>query len=439
MPRAFVQSAIAFARVLARTSLAALTATAAFAAPDPPPASSNTETNPLPALAVTNAAAPPAPPKLAGLPPSDNFSENAEQTRAFTQQIELARKLREQSDWSQAEPILTRILEGRAPPPAKRDALLELGLLAEARQQWTRAQQIHAQFIRLYPEDLTVPDLYLRQGLIYRNLGAPNMALGKFYAVMSAALSLKFDNLERYQRLVLRAQTEIADTYYLQGKFSDAAEFFVRLLRLNDPALNQAQITYKLIRTLSALQRNEECVARAQAYLEKNPATSESPEVRFLLADALRKLGRTHEATAQVLTLLQSQQAVADARPDLWRYWQQRTGNEISNQLYKDGDYLNAHEIYSQLVALDDSPAWRMPLQYQIGLVCEKLEQPDRAAAAFQSVIDASARLGTNATPALEFVVSMARWRLTQTKWSGQSAARLSAIATNAPPSAAKP
>jgi tetratricopeptide (TPR) repeat protein len=167
--------------------------------------------------------------------------------------------------------------------------------------------------------------------------------------VMTTSLRLKLDRLDYYQRLVLQAQTEIADTYYLQGKFGEAAEFLGRLLKLDNPQLNKSQIIYKMIRSLSSMNRHTDVVAQAEFFITNYPATPEIAEVRFLLADSLKKQGRTREATQQVLVLLESQQTTATNRPGNWIYWQQRTGNEIANQLYKEGDYLNALDIYKNL------------------------------------------------------------------------------------------
>ncbi|MGV3754429.1 MAG: tetratricopeptide repeat protein [Verrucomicrobiota bacterium] len=383
-------------------------------------------------------------PKLtAALPHTENLHaeppRKPEQQEEYENQLQLGKNLRQQKDWEHAEKVLAKLLQGAAPLAMKRDVLIELGLLAEETQNFTRAQQVYAQFLKMFPDDLVVPEIYLRQGLIYRQMGAPNLALGKFYAVMSMALNLKQDHLEHYQRLVLRAQTEIADTYYLRGSYQDAVDFFNRLLKLNDAALNNPQIAAKLIRTLSALQRNEETVGQANLYLEMYGDSAEGPEVRFLLADALRKLGRNNEATMQVMALLADQQAHAEKQPEIWRYWQQRTGNEIANQLYKNGDYLNALEIYTRLTQLDASPVWLAPLHYQIGLASEKLEQSAKAAAAYQQVLDVSSALGTNATPAIKLVVDMSRWRLNRIEWAAKSSVQSANLTTNAQATATSP
>ncbi len=81
----------------------------------------------------------------------------------------------------------------------------------------------------------------------------------------------------------------------------------------------------------------------------------------------------------QVLLLLQSQEENVSKNPEVWVYWQRRAGNEIANQLYKEGDYLDALQIYQSLAELDSSAAWQAPVWYQIGLVYEQLQQWQKA------------------------------------------------------------
>src|SRR5690606_14229462 len=110
------------------------------------------------------------------------------------------------------------------------------------------------------------------------------------------------------------------------------------------------------IRSLAGLNRHTEVIAQAEIFVNQYPDAPELPEVRFLYADALKKLGRAREATQQVLALLQAQESVAMNQPANWAYWQQRSGNEIANQFYKEGDYLNALEIYQNLALLNEAP-----------------------------------------------------------------------------------
>lgn len=332
--------------------------------------------------------------------------------------LDWGRRMRREKNFDSAEAAFANVMKANAPEAMHRTALLELAMIAQEKQVPGRAQQIYSQYLERYGDDPSAAEVYLRQGLLYRQMGAPNLALSKFYAVMTTSLRLKLDRLDYYQRLVLQAQTEIADTFYLQGKYGEAAEFLGRLLKLENAQLNKPLVVYKMIRSLSAMNKNVEVVAQAEFFIAQNPQASEIAEVRFLLADSLKKLGRAREATQQVLVLLESQQASATNQPGNWVYWQQRTGNEIANQLYKEGDYLNALTIYQSLAELSKAAAWQVPVWYQMGLVYERLMQPVKAAEFYTRILEREKELdSTTRTLSLSAVLDMARWRKEQLQW----------------------
>lgn len=353
-----------------------------------------------------------------------NIIEHTPATPGSSKQADLeammdwGRRMKREKNYEAAENSFKMVMKASAPDAMHRTALLELALVAQESQQFTRAQQIYSQYLERFGDDPSAAEVCLRQGLLYRQMGAPTLALAKFYSVMSTSLRLKLDRLDYYQRLVLQAQTEIADTYYLQGKFADAAEFLGRLLKLDNPQLNKPLVIYKQLRSLAALNRHTDVVAQAEFFIGKYPESPEMAEVRFLLADALKKLGRAREATQQVLVLLESQQTTATNRPANWIYWQQRTGNEIANQLYKEGDYLHALEIYRHLALIDTSASWQLPVWYQMGLVYERLMQPAKAAELYDQILNRQKELDSaQRTPSLDTVLDMARWRKEQLQW----------------------
>ena len=358
---------------------------------------------------------------------------NSTDPSPFQARLTEAAKAKLELDPRGAEKIFVALLATNAPAAIHRSAMLELALLAEEARQFAKAQQILAQFLRRFPDDPAGPEVLMRQGLAYRELGANVMALSKFYAVMSTALSLKIEDLKHYQRVVLRAQTEIAETYFLQGKLEEAADFFKRLLQLEDPDLNKQHVRFKLIHALSNLSRHTDVATQARTFIERHPQAGEIPEVRFLLAAALKKLGRTREAMQEVMTLLESQQGRAASQPENWIYWQQRTGNDIANQLYKEGDHLNALQIYQNLAGLSEAPEWQLPVLYQIGLVYERLLQPQLAAEAYGKITSRAKDFGTNTpAPSLVAVMEMARWRKDHLEW--QNKAELERLQLKFPP-----
>jgi len=369
------------------------------------------------------------------LPPETNAevtaigATNAAATNKFEVQLSQSRYLKETGQLDEAEPMLESLLASEASEAVKRSALFELGAVVRLKNDLPRAEDINAQFADRWPKDPRLPEVLLRQGQIYRQMGLNSLALTKFYGVMTAALSLKSDQPDYYPALVLEAQTEIAETHYLMGGFREAADFYTRLLQQDNPALNRTQAQFRLIRSLAAIGNNDEAVAKARDFLERFPNATEQPEVRFLLANTLKQLGQNNEALQQVLLLLREEKANTRDHPELWAYWQQRAGNEVANQLYREGDYMRALDIYVNLAQLDPSPVWQLPVKYQIGLTYERLEQPQKAMESYQEILKLETQFGTNATPGQRAVFDMARWRSGFLGWQRQAESTNLAVA----------
>lgn len=344
--------------------------------------------------------------------PAQIASNGAKQ---WEENLAIARNQRHARQFEIAKITLLRVLESNAPDEAKRSAFIEMALVAQEENQLTRAQQMYAQFLTRWPDDANGPEILLRQGLIYRQMGLNTMALAKFYSVMTSALVLKNDSLEYYQRLVLQAQTEIAETHFLLGKYEESADCYQRLLRLEAPALNKSQIQYKLIRSFAQLNRQSDIISVALDFLEHYYNENEVPEVRFTLANAYKEIGKNQESLQQVLLLLKAQHS--SGHLETLAYWQQRAGNEIANRLYQERDYARALEIYVNLSHLSDNADWLIPVWYQIGLVYERLEQPALATEYYNRILDREKELGAKASPGMKAIFDMGRWRRDFSAW----------------------
>jgi tetratricopeptide (TPR) repeat protein len=330
--------------------------------------------------------------------------------------LESARKLREGKELKRAESTLIQILESGAGDEVKRPSLLELGLVMQEQKSFPKAQQIYSEYVRRFDKDPSVPEVLLRQAYLYREMGIPVLAQSKFYAVISTCLNLKLEDMEYYQRLVLRAQAEIAETNFLQGNYDSALDYFNRLLRLEDVDLERANVLYKLAQCYMKLERLDETVATARLLLETFPKHYDAAETRFVLVDALKKLGRNREAIEELDLLLSSQKAEAKSDPQQWLYWQQRAGNHIANQFYREGDLVSALHIYQVLAGVNTTAEWQMPVWYQIGLVYENLKQPNKASEMYEKVVK---RLTEAKEPnaSMSALGEMAAWRKKNIDW----------------------
>jgi tetratricopeptide (TPR) repeat protein len=341
--------------------------------------------------------------------------------RDFRAELLNAQRLRRAKETKSATQVLVNMLQANAPEKLKQVALLELAMVARDDNDLLKAQQIYSQWTALYPKDPSVPKVLLQQGILYRKMGSDNLARNKFFAVMTAAVNLPPDHFAEYQRLVLHAQTQIADTYYSESNYTEAADFYKRLLKSDSPELDKSDIQFKLIRTYSLLNLHQELIAQARDFVQRYLESGKLAEVRFLLAKSLKATARNSDSLQQVMILLESKSRSAAQSPADWAYWQQRTGNEIANQLYQEGDYLKALTIYENLSKLDTSVPWQFPVWYQIGLVFEKLSQPQQAKDYYNKILDREKELAAGDAPGLRTVIDMARWRIHYLDWEMQA------------------
>jgi tetratricopeptide (TPR) repeat protein len=373
---------------------------------------------------------------LGAVAPTNSFEGTPSQRASLEplrKKLEMARNLRHTRQPREAEPLLVELLGEGSPDSIRQQAMLELAAAAKDEDDLPRAQQVYAQYLSRWPDDLLIPEVLLRQGQLFRQMGLNNLALAKFYSVMTSSLVLKNDRLDYYRRLVLVAQTEIAETHYQLGKYAEAADYFSRLLKQTNSALNRPRAQARLVRCLAALSRNDEVVGQAQDFIEHYAQTPEISEVRFYLALSFKKLNRNPEALKQVLTLLQEQKQRAGGGSDMWSYWQQRAGNEIANYFYNEGDYPRALEVYLALQQLDTQASWQLPVAYQIGLTYERLAQPEKAMKTYQDIVQRGALTGTNASPGLQAVLEMAKWRADFVKWQDQAERTATSLAKEPP------
>jgi tetratricopeptide (TPR) repeat protein len=412
---------------LASSGLAQMTNAAATtndALPPPPPATANLS---LVELGTNAASASPLPLAETKLPvpvmrsPAAQPTNPTDATTAWEDKIQQARELRHQKDFTQAAQTLELVLKADVPAELHRQALFERALVAQDNGQPVKAQQIWGQYLHLFSSDPSVPDVLLRQGVLYRDMGVHTLAISKFYAVMSSALKLQLGNMDYYKKLVVQAQTYIAETYYLDARFEEAADFYNRILIAGEFEADREQLECKLIRALSHLTNSTDyvnVVGRAQTFLGQFPNSGGVPEVRFMLASALTKVGRNQDSMRQVLLLLQAEQDNVVKDPQTWFYWQRQAGNEIANQLYKQGDYLDALQIYLSLAELDKSPTWQIPVWYQTGLDYEQLQQWQMATDTYARIMDRQKELNdTNSSPMLSGIIDMAKWRRDYIAW----------------------
>lgn len=344
----------------------------------------------------------------------------------FERLVQFGTNLAQRDDYVAAESALRQVLDAPAAPPQQvKAALLALAHMHRRQGALTKAAAIYERFLKDYAGDERIPEALLDLGRTLRGLGVYKLALSRFYNVINSTLKLPGGSLEHYQTLAKTAQFEIAETHFVAGEFAEAMKFYTRLGLLDLAQSDRSRVQFKAAHAQRLQGDLEGAVVTLRAFLEQWPDDEHAPESRYLLAITLRDLGRRDEALATTMELLQTGTVRHAAEPQLWAYWQRRTGNQLANDFFETGDILNAHAIYSGLLELSPEPAWRLPTSYQLGLCYERLGQPERARTLYQAIVDSAA---PTPSPDLAELIRMAAWRIEHLTWREQTAHQMSAL-----------
>ncbi len=359
---------------------------------------------PSPAPAAKAAVAVPA--KPAGAPAD----------REFQGLLNLGASLTDRGDYAAAEIAYRQVFTKNAPDELTKPALLGLARMHRKQGSLIKAAAIYEKFLKEYPNDDRVPDVLLDLGRTLRAMGAPQLALARFYNVINSTLKLPTsESLGHYQLLAKTAQFEIAETHFQCGNYVESSKFFSRLRMLDLAPADRARAHFKSAYALYLAGDLDGTVTTLRSYLEQWPDDENGPEARYLLSVSLRTLKRPQEALTATIELLRVEKSRTAANPKLWAYWQRRTGNQLANDFFQNGDTRNALVIYKGLGLLGDDPGWRLPISYQIALCQERLGDLDRAVATYRAIIE---NVGPKpATPDLGDIARMAASRLTHLDW----------------------
>jgi tetratricopeptide (TPR) repeat protein len=264
-----------------------------------------------------------------------------------------------------------------------------------------------------FPDHPLTPAAFLDLGRALRDLGSPKLAIARFYSVLQTAIKFPEGDTDNYRRLALTAQFEIADTHLAIGNYEEAARFFNRLNLLDLTEADRARALFKSAQARALSGDRAGAVLVLKAFIAQNPDDTNNPEARFTLATLLDALDRHEESLQVTLDLLRQEHGHAADAADRWRVWQRRTGNQLANEFYVHGEFAGALQIYRSLAALDDTPAWRLPVLYQIGLCQERLLQTADALETYSQMT----RLIGDQPGQFADLARMADWRVQQLNW----------------------
>jgi len=279
--------------------------------------------------------------------------------------------------------------------------------------------------------------LLLKLGRLYRDMGAYDLAIARFYNVLNAALRVDQSEFARYQEFSTEAQFEIADTFMDSGDFQQAGRTYSLLDRLDLPPDKKVEAQFQAVYCGFLSGDYTGTVTAGRRFLETNGDTKYAAQCHYILSVALKALGQAQQAADETLTLLRMEKTVEKTDADTWTYWQRKTGNQLANGFYQEGDFVRALTLYQAMAKLSDDPAWQWPVIYQVGLCFERLRLPDRAAEAYHFILDEARKLQTAGKPLDEDLTElnhMADWRSQHLEWQQGAEAQLNDLLGNRAP-----
>lgn len=316
----------------------------------------------------------------------------------------------------QAELIFAETLSLPVSLEQKRDVLLRMVDLYSDRDV-SRAIIIMEKFLQTYPGDPATGRLLLRLGSLYRHQGAFDLASSRFFSVLNVALRDGAVDLAAARKNSTKARFELAEMLAEQGRLIEAATVYRKIELLDLTPEDRGTVEFRLACVSYEIREYEASATSFAAMRNEQPEGPYRLESAYYLAASLKAIGREREAFEVVVDLLRSQ--ISGDREDRAQsiYWKRRTGNELANEFYQQGEYLSALTIYQALARMSDDPEWRWPAVYQIGLCFEHLELPQRALEAYQAMLEGIPVQDADLVRADASLRDLALWRLDHVKW----------------------
>ena len=115
--------------------------------------------------------------------------------------------------WPMAEHYLQLIVDLPAAEADKKAPYLTMAATFQSKHLFSKAIAVYEKMLAVFPQDPDVPETLLKVGYLYREIGAQQLAISRFYSVLNTALKVDGHGFEDYKALTRKAQWEIAETY----------------------------------------------------------------------------------------------------------------------------------------------------------------------------------------------------------------------------------
>ncbi len=356
--------------------------------------------------------------------------DERERVQSLLRQARVAVRRRE---FEQAEGFYQQTLVLHVAEDLHKSLMLEVAYMYEMWGQKGKMAAVYEKFSEMYPTDPRLPQVYLRLGHLYRELGATRTAIARFYNVLNVSLNIPEESIPLYRELSQQAQLEIAETYFMNGEYDEAAKFYGRVMRLDLDDSERERVAFKDAYIHHLRHDFPGVILGLEAFLADFPESHLAPESHYLLAKAYRSTNQPEKAMDQVMRLLRHRN-VADASDQrIWMYWQKKAANQMANEYYEKGDFYSALKIYQAMAPLSNDPEWQWPVVYQIGLCFERLGMYPKAEEAYGMLSEDGMEVAEGFEPneTLVALKDMAGWRLQHVKWADHTRRQLNELQDN--------
>ena len=245
----------------------------------------------------------------------------------------------------------------------RKASLLQLATHSEQKKSYEEAQKYLSQYLQRYSDDALIPVVLLRQGDLFRKMGAYDLERQKYYDAIKAApkvnLNGEFD-LKYVKKVAFIARSQIGDSFYEEAgklpqyeamdKYANAAEVYYRLAA--DDEANERVITLKHIRSLYKQGKYSSVTSAGENYLKsyEDDPSNDVGEVRYLVLDSRRNAngGDGYLAGYRDWFELTPLRGGADSDLD----WRLKAARDLADELFDTNKYVESLEFYRTLAGL---------------------------------------------------------------------------------------
>ena len=160
----------------------------------------------------------------------------------------------------------------------------------------TKVADIYEKFIEEYPNHPMVPELYIKLGRIYREMGVYDLSITKFYNIINLAIRIKESEINHYKKFVIRAQIEIGETFFQNGNYGETLHTIARIQKKDISPEEQKHIDFQVAYCQFNLKNYTAAETSFKGLIQKYPDADFIPECMFLLASTDKHLNQLNDA-----------------------------------------------------------------------------------------------------------------------------------------------